>query len=133
MRTATRSQFLATLLLVLCAACATGRNDGGEVARQLANRVGDVQVTNDGHQDIVLYLYRDANRYRLGRVSRMETARFRIPDSDRALSYQVQLVAEPVGGGRSFGTGTLTWRPGQSLRGRVARAYSSQQFVMVTH
>lgn len=133
MRTTTRYQFLAALLLCLGAACATGNSDGGRVAQQLANRVGDVQVTNDGHQDIVLYLYRDANRYRLGRVSRMETARFRIPEADRTLSYQVQLVAEPVGGGAAFSTGALTWRPGQSIRGRVARNYSAQQFVMVTN
>jgi hypothetical protein len=133
MRTTRRNQFLALLLLCLSAACASGNSDGGNVARQLAHRVGDVQVTNDGHQDIILYMHRDANRYRLGRVSRMETARFQIPDSDRTLSYQVQLVAEPVGGGPAFSTGALTWRPGQSIRGRVARGYSSQHFVMVTN
>lgn len=132
MRTTTRYPFLATFLLCLGAACATPNSDGGRVAQQLANRVGDVQVTNDGTQDILLYMYRDAFRYRLGRVSRMETARFRIPEADRMLSYQVQLVAEPIGGGPAFSTGALTWRPGQSIRGRVARNINSPEFVMIT-
>jgi len=132
MGTATRHWLVATFVSGLISACAPAVGDDGHAAPRLASRQGEVQVTNDGHQDIVLYLFRETTRYRLGRVTRMETASFRIPDSGTRASYQVQLVAQPVGGGPAFSTGRFVWRPGQSLRSRVGRTVSSQHFVMLT-
>jgi hypothetical protein len=96
--------------------------------------VGTVEVTNDGNSDIVLYMNRGGNRYRLGHVARMETARFRIPAAPGGAlpGYEVALVAEPVGSAQAFATSTIYWRPGQNLSGRVARNVMSQQFVVFT-
>jgi hypothetical protein len=134
MRTTFRHQFLVLVLLCAPAACAPAASEGRS-ASQISDEVGLVQVTNDGHDDFVLYMYRDGVRYRLGRVARMETALFRIPAADLGPrpSYQVQLVAEPSGvGGQAFSTGPINWRPGQDLAGRVARSVATQQFVVFT-
>lgn len=134
MRTTIRHQSFALLALCLAAACAPAASEGRSAAG-LSEHVGLVQVTNDGRQDFVLYMLRDGARYRLGRVSRMETARFRIPPAGLSAqpSYRVQLLAEPTGAGaRPFVTGSILWRPGQNLNGRVAGAYTGQNFVLVT-
>jgi hypothetical protein len=134
MRTTFRHQLLVLLLLCAPAACAPAASES-RFAPQASDDVGLVQVTNDGHDDFVLYMHRDGVRYRLGRVARMETALFHIPAADLGPrpSYQVQLVAEPAGmGGRAFSTGPISWRPGQDLAGRVARSVSTQQFVVYT-
>jgi hypothetical protein len=134
MRTTIRHTSLTVLVLCLSAACASAGGDG-QPGTRLEQNVGYVQVTNDGHDDFVLYMFRDNMRYRLGRVSRMETARFRIPAAAVGMlpSYQVQLVAEPVSGNtRAFSTGAISWRPGQNLAGRVSRNNLSEQFLLVT-
>lgn len=124
---------VALFVLCLSASCAPAAHEGGSAASLASEHAGLVQVTNDGRQDFVLYMMRDGMRYRLGRVARMETARFRIPAAEDRPSYRVQLVAEPTGpGARPFVTGSILWRPGQNLNGRVAGAYTSQNFVLVT-
>jgi hypothetical protein len=124
----------ALLLLCLSAACAQAGGKSGRSASYLSRPVGTVEVTNDGHNDFVLYMTRNGERYRLGHVARMQTARFRIPAaSGGALpGYEVVLVAEPVGSAQSFATSTIYWRPGQNLSGRVARNIVAQQFVVFT-
>jgi hypothetical protein len=132
MRTTIRNQFLAVLVLALTAACASHRGDGQ--GTHFVQDVGVVQVQNDGHDDFVLYMFRDNARFRLGRVSRMQTARFSIPPAavGDLPSYQVQLVAQPVGDGTAFATGSISWRPGQNLAGRVSRNNLSETFLLVT-
>lgn len=125
-------QCCALLVLCLAAACAPAASEDYSAAP--GEPVGQVEVVNDGSKDFVLYMLRDGERYRLGRVARMETARFSIPSqaaSGRA-SYRVQLVAEPGARSRPFSTRPVLWRPGQNLAGRVAGAYPGQNFVLVT-
>lgn len=134
MRTTICHRSVALFVLCISAACAPAASESRSTPR-ISDEVGQVQVTNDGRQDFVLYMVRDGMRYRLGRVARMETARFRIPPADVGPnpSYRVQLIAEPVGGGsRPFSTGSILWRPGQSLDGRVAGPYTNVNFVLVT-
>lgn len=128
-------QPFAVLLLCLSAACASAGGEGAQTGPSLAQDVGNVEVTNDGHEDIVLYMISDGTRYRLGRVSRMETGQFRIPalaGGDQS-SYQVELIAEPVGNARPFSTGRILWRPGQDLSGRVGRNVSTQHFILAAN
>jgi hypothetical protein len=136
MRTNIRQPF-AMLLLCLSAACASaGGGEGGQPAPTLAQNVGFVEVTNDGHEDFVLYMISDGTRYRLGRVSRMETGNFRIPAlaaGGDQISYQVALVAEPVGNAQPFATGLILWRPGQNLTGRVGRNTTTQNFMLAAN
>lgn len=135
MRTTIRHTSLTVLVLCVCTACASAGSGDGQPGTRFEQDVGIVQVTNDGHDDFVLYMFRDNMRYRLGRVARMETARFRIPAAATGSlpSYQVQLVAEPVSGNaRPFSTGAISWRPGQNLAGRVSRNNLSEQFLLFT-
>jgi hypothetical protein len=136
MRTTIHRRSVAVLVLCLSAACAPAAREGGSAAGLSEEHVGLVHVTNDGRQDFTLYMLRDGARYRLGRVARMEEARFRIPATAVGTqpSYRVQLLAEPTGtGARPVATVPIRWRPGQNLDGRVAGAYTSQNFVLVTH
>lgn len=130
MRSTRRNQYLPLFILCLCAACAAG-GEGVQSGPQF-QRVGELEVVNDGHSDLTLFMVRDGERFRLGRVARMETARFRIPPPRHGASYQVALVAEPAGSDRAFATIPITWRAGQDLRARVGRTASSQQFVLLT-
>lgn len=134
MRITIRRRLLATLLLGLAAACAPGARESASTAPAV-EAAGVVHVTNDGQHDVVLYMLRDGARYRLGRVSRMETVQFSIPSEaiGERPSYRVQLLAEPAGmGNRPFATRPLIWRPGQNLSGRVAGTYPGLSFVLVT-
>lgn len=129
MRPTTRKPLFAVVLLCAAGACVpAATNESGRSPSSAA--VGRVEVTNDGHQDVVLYVVRDAMRYRLGHVARMQTAQFRLPQWD-ARSYHVSLIAEPVGGGRAFATAPVVWHPGQTLQGRVGRNAASYTFDVV--
>ncbi|HEX6042395.1 hypothetical protein [Longimicrobium sp.] len=133
MGTTLRHRSFALLFLCLSAACAqAGSGAHGASASYLSQQMGHVEVTNDGNNDFVLYMNRNGERYRLGHVARMETARFRIPPAagGELPGYQVILVAEPVGSAQPFATHTVYWRPGQNLAGRVARNLTTQQFVV---
>lgn len=131
MRTTNRTQLLPLIVMCLCAACASAGGESTPSYRQQGN-AGQVVVTNDGNADFMLFMVRDGERFRLGRVSRMETARFRIPVAQHARSSQVALVAQPMGSGSTFATIPITWRPGQNLVGRVARNTSLNNFVLIT-
>ena len=128
MRPTIRTPRFSVLLLCLAAACAPALNEPQPAAPTYG--AGVVEVVNDGQQDLVVYAVRDGMRYRLGRVSRMETAQMRLQLGDRS-SYQVSLVAEPVGGGRAFASAPLVWHQGQSMRARVGRSAASYSFDVV--
>lgn len=135
MGTMLRHRSFALLFLCLSAACAPAAGGAnGPSTSYLSRQVGTVEVVNDGNSDFVLYMNRNGERYRLGHVARMETARFRIPPASggELPGYQVVLMAEPVGSGEVFATHTVYWRPGQNLAGRVARTIVTQQFVLFT-
>lgn len=129
-----RHRSFALLFLCLSGACAPAAGGAnGSSNSYLSRQEGTVEVTNDGNSDFVLYMNRNGERYRLGYVSRMQTARFRIPPASggQLPGYQVVLMAEPVGSGAMVSTHTVYWRPGQNLAGRVARTFATQQFVVV--
>ena len=130
MRTTIRTRYVPLFVLCLCAACASVGAETPQAPQ--FGRANHVEVVNDGETDFVLVMIRDGERFRLGHVSRMETARFRIPTPRHGSSYQVSLVAEPIGSGRAFATIPITWRAGQDLRGRVARTTGAQNFVVLT-
>lgn len=129
MRPTTRSPRLSMLLLCLAAACAPAMNEPQPAAPSYGS--GIVEVTNDGRQDVVVYAVRDGMRYRLGRVSRMERAQLRLPNLGERSSYQVSLIAEPVGGGRAFASAPLVWHQGQSMKARVGQSTTSSLDVVL--
>ncbi|HEX5869292.1 MAG TPA: hypothetical protein VFY65_02685 [Longimicrobium sp.] len=131
MRPTIRTPLLAALLLASGACASTPHPDDDLHPEVAAARNGRVELTNDGHQDMVLYVVRDAERYRLGYVSRMQTANFRLPRAGDRASYQMSLIVEPVGGGRSFATAPVVWHPGQTMLARVGRSSTSHTFDVV--
>lgn len=132
MRPTIRTPLFAALLLCASAACASAPATDDDLHPAVAAASnGRVELTNDGHQDMVLYVVRDAERYRLGYVSRMQTANFRLPRAGERASYQMSLIVEPVGGGRAFATAPVVWHPGQTLLARVGRSSTSHTFDVV--
>jgi hypothetical protein len=127
MRPTTRNPLFAVLLLCATGACASA---GGSLSAP-SYTAGAVDVVNDGHQDVVLYAVRDGMHYRLGRVSRMETAQFRLPASGEQSSYQVSLIAAPVDGGRPFASAPVVWHQGQNMRARLGRNAATHTFDVV--
>ena len=130
MRSTTRTPLFALLLLWAAASCAPAAASGPQPAAP-AYTAGVVEVVNDGHQDMILYAVRDGMRFRLGRVSRMETAQLRLPHPEERSSYQVSLIAEPVGGGRAFASAPVVWHQGQSMRARLGRSSAAHTFDVV--
>ncbi|HEX6370253.1 MAG TPA: hypothetical protein VF006_15140 [Longimicrobium sp.] len=132
MRPNIRTPLLAVVLACAAGACASAPGPTDDLHPSVAAALnGRVELTNDGHQDMVLYVVRDAVRFRLGYVSRMQTAQFRLPRAEDRASYQVSLVVEPVGGGRAFATAPVVWHPGQTLLARVGRSSTSHTFDVV--
>lgn len=131
MRPTTRRPIVAVILLCAAGACAPAAGSGELHSSLPEAGAGWVEVTNDGQQDVTLYMLRDGARYRLGHVARMQTARFRVPRTDGRPSYSVTLIADPSGGGSIFGTESIRWRPGQTLVARVGRRAFSQSFDVV--
>lgn len=129
MRPTTHIPRFSVLLLSLAAACAPAMNEPQPAAPRYD--AGVVEVTNDGRQDILVYAVRDGMRYRLGRVSRMERAQLRLPNLGEQSSYQVSLIAEPVGGGRAFASPPLVWHQGQSMKARVGQSTVSHTLDVV--
>lgn len=121
---------LVAIVLCLNAACSAataGDTSGmGNAFREMER--GWVEVLNDGHSDVTVYMLRDGMRYRLGRVARMEAARFRVPDALRDGSNRVALVAQAPGAQGMLVTPTLLMQPGQSITARLGRAFTRQSF-----
>jgi hypothetical protein len=129
MRPTIRTSRFSVLLLCLAAACAPTMN--GPLPEAPTYGAGVVEVTNDGRQDVIVYAARDGMRYRLGRVSRMERTELRLPNLGDQASYQVSLIAEPLGGGRAFASAPLVWHQGQSMKARVGQSTVSHTFDVV--
>jgi len=129
MRTMFRHSSVPALLLCIaaCAPAAGGGASGTRVQPGGGDRAA-VEVLNDGSTDVVVFLMRGSERYRLGYVSRMATVYFRVPNLGAVGSTDLRLVAQPVTGGQVLSTGSFLWRSGQSMRARVGRTMTSQSF-----
>lgn len=57
----------------------------------------EVQVRNNGWNDVRVYALRDGHRYRLGTVTALTSAVLRIPKHLQPNSFGVQLLALPIG------------------------------------
>jgi len=95
------------LLIVLAACCVAPACAGAglgvvedgvpEVARQVV-----VEVENYNWADIVVYAVRGGHRIRLGMVTSMGSERFVLPSAVVTASTNVQLIADPIGGGAPY-------------------------------
>lgn len=130
MRSTTARWLLATLVLASSLACApAGRSaDLTQEAPSPRREAGWVRFLNDGSSDVTLYFVADGVGYRLGKVARMESARFRLPNPHFRW-YRVVLVARTPGHTPTASVSTV-WEPGQNLAARMSRNYANQNLDM---
>jgi hypothetical protein len=101
------------LLLVGCAAnpSSDDREDSREATAETA-----LQVENHHTADIVIYLMRGSQPYRLGMVAGVSSAHFTFPYRHIGNTGSARLRADAVGGPRSVTSEYLHIQPGQLLR-----------------
>lgn len=56
-----------------------------------------VEVTNDSHADVVVYVTRSGVRFRLGMVAGLEVKTFVVPSGAVHRTGSIRLVADPIG------------------------------------
>jgi hypothetical protein len=105
--------FLAMIAAPACAASGPGVEDGMPAPVTL------IEVQNNNWADIVVYAVRNGMRTRLGMVTSMTRERFALPASVFASTGDVQLLADPIGGGRPYLFPPVTVQQGQRVELRL--------------
>ena len=73
-------------------------------------------VENNNWSDMVIYLVRGATRARLGSVTGMGTAKFRITDAMAGGGYgEVRIIADPIGSQRTYTSPVINIVPGSQV------------------
>lgn len=110
---------LAVMLSAGACAPATSAGTGELIPEELyPSRRGApvVRVTNNNWSNMTLYAVRGTSRFRLGMVSSMSSAVFRLPPSVTSGSGGIQLLADPIGGFGNYMTPALHVSPGEEVR-----------------
>ncbi|HEX2207459.1 MAG TPA: hypothetical protein VHG93_07235 [Longimicrobium sp.] len=104
---------LAALLLALgAAACASGK--GKPSLGKPPGRTAVVQVANNGFADVTVYVVQSGMRQRLGTVTGLSRQRFPLTRVAHE-SADVYLLADPVGGARTYLSPPVRVRPGDAV------------------
>lgn len=101
----------AALLLSLGAACASAGtpSDGAPRVREPAL----VSVANNGFYDVTVYVVQSGMRKRLGTVTGLSQQQFRLRLTHDA--SDLYLLADPVGGSRTYLSPPVQVRPGEEV------------------
>jgi hypothetical protein len=121
-----RNLTIAVAIGMLLSACASGAGDTRSAAspRAMANasatssreaRAATVVVENRNWSDMTVYAVHGGMRYRLGTVTSMSTARFRLPERALVSTQGVQLVADPIGSSSGYVSQGVQVYPGQQV------------------
>ncbi|HEU0052073.1 MAG TPA: hypothetical protein VFQ39_02805 [Longimicrobium sp.] len=108
----------ATLVIGACAPGATGgRNTSlSAVPRAQQQRVpATVKVENYNWQDVVVYVVQSGQRIRLGMVTSMSTAKFRLPERFLGSASDIRLLADPIGSTNGYTTEAIRVAGGQEV------------------
>jgi hypothetical protein len=77
-------------------------------------------VQNNNWSDMVIYLARGPSRARLGSVTSMATAKFKISDAMSGGGYgDVRIIADPIGGNRTYTSPVINIVPGSQVEIRL--------------
>lgn len=77
-------------------------------------------VENNNWSDMVIYVTRGASRTRIGSVTSMRTATFRITDSMAGGGYgEVRIIADPIGTDRLYTSPVVNIVPGSQVQLRL--------------
>jgi hypothetical protein len=104
----------AALLAGGCAHGNAARSDDVAVEPQVM-----VRVENNNWSDMNVYVLRSGTRQRLGSVSSMTTAKFKLPRHVLVSTEPVRLLADPVGSSRGILSPPLLLNAGQVVEWRV--------------
>ena len=125
---------VASLTLGACAsggtATGTARLPDGPIAGRTANRAAAVQpamlkVSNYNWMDVVVYAAQGNSRVRLGQVTSMSSASFRLPSRMVENSTQnVRLMVDPVGSTEGWQTEAISIQAGQQVQFNVQNSLS---------
>jgi hypothetical protein len=74
-----------------------------------------IRVQNQNWSDVVVYAVRSGRRHRLGMVTSMSSARFRLPRGLAMGTGELQLVADAIGSSRGFTSGPIHVSNGQEI------------------
>jgi hypothetical protein len=102
---------------VFAGACAHGNAARGEAERNDMETV--LQVANNNWSDMNVYLVRGALKQRLGTVSSLTTAKFKLPEHVFASPEPLRLLADPIGGAQAYLSQPLLVNPGQIVEWRL--------------
>ena len=74
-----------------------------------------IRVQNQNWSDVVVYAVRSGRKHRLGMVTSMSSARFRLPRGLALGAGDLRLVADPIGSNRSFTSEPIHLGTGQEV------------------
>jgi hypothetical protein len=113
-----KSLTVAALGLTMAACAGSGAMDPGEgpsPVNKYVQRTATVEVENFNWQDITVYAVHLNSRVRLGTVTSMSKARFRLPTRFVSGGADFRLLADPIGGGRAYLSDNIRVRDGQAV------------------
>lgn len=90
---------IATLTIAACGPALAGNADGVDRPRR---ETAVVTVENQNWSDMVVYVTQGGMRMRLGMVTSMRSATFRLPAMFLGHSGDIRLVADPIGSSEYF-------------------------------
>ena len=102
----------ATLTITACGPALAGSNGVDRPARPEAALV---TVENQNWSDMVVYVVQGGLRMRLGMVTSMRSATFRLPAMFLGHSGDIRLVADPVGSSETYVSDIIQVRDGQQI------------------
>lgn len=111
-------RFALGLLLAGFGACASSPSQDVAAVRYGAEEVV-VRVKNFNWSDVTVYLLNGTVRTRLGMVTSMGEAMFRLPAGLLASSSNVRLILDPIGSTVTFTTEPIFVQPGQTVEMNV--------------
>ncbi|MDQ3389554.1 MAG: hypothetical protein M3483_08635 [Gemmatimonadota bacterium] len=110
--TTLRRAITTTVLVGICGACAP---PGEMRGTPRVDRATTVVVENGNWSNMTIYLVRDSFRTRLGSVTSMQTATFRIPRDLLGSAFGMRLEADPLGSREVFLTPKFTANVGERI------------------
>lgn len=125
-------KFLRRTLVVAVAASAMGAcAPASEQARMgPAEAQTTLLVKNNNWQEVVIYMLRGTTRARLGSVSGMGSARFRIADTMISGTGDVRIMADPIGSQRTYTSPAIDVVPGAQVELQVQSTINISSFAV---
>ncbi len=112
-----RSALVAVATAAALGACAPATE---QAARGALESQTTLVVENSNWSDMVIYLVRGASRARLGSVTSMGTAKFRITDGMAGGSFgELRIMADPIGSDRTYTSPVINIVPGSQVELRL--------------